>query len=335
MGAGQNRKHQFKLTAFARLDAVDSERTHFDVREAYWRGVFGNWEVLIGANKVFWGVTESRHLVDVINQTDLLEDIDNEDKLGQPMAMVSWQRPWGRLTGYALFGFRERPFPGIDGRLRVGIPIDRDSPFFADGKRDVDLALRYSHYLGPFDVAASVFHGTGREPAFFVTPLGGPLRPLYETITQGSVELQYTREAWLWKLEALVRGGEGSTFAAAVGGFEYTLFQVFSTAGDVGLLGEYLYDGRDETAPPTLFDNDIFLGSRLTLNDTQNTQILAGAIIDLDDGATAARIEGERRLTDYMKIEVEGRFFVNIEPFSAFGFIRNDSLLTLRVSTSF
>ena len=44
--------------------------------------------LLVGAAKVFWGTAESRHLVDIINQTDAVEDIDEEDKLGQPMVKV-------------------------------------------------------------------------------------------------------------------------------------------------------------------------------------------------------------------------------------------------------
>ena len=65
--------HQFALKAYYRLDSQDNERSHGDLREAYWRWVSDEWEVLVGLNKVFWGVTESRHLVDIINQTDLVE----------------------------------------------------------------------------------------------------------------------------------------------------------------------------------------------------------------------------------------------------------------------
>ena len=41
-----------------------------------------DWSLSIGLGKVFWGVTEFNHLVDVINQTDLVEGIDGEAKLG-------------------------------------------------------------------------------------------------------------------------------------------------------------------------------------------------------------------------------------------------------------
>ena len=68
----------FNLTLFGRFDNEDVERSHIDIREAYWAHVADDWEMKVGVSKVFWGVTESRHLVDVINQTDLVENIDGE-----------------------------------------------------------------------------------------------------------------------------------------------------------------------------------------------------------------------------------------------------------------
>jgi len=48
--------------------------------------------LLVGINSVFWRVVESNHLVDILNQTDLIEDIDGEEKLGQPMISLSTQQ---------------------------------------------------------------------------------------------------------------------------------------------------------------------------------------------------------------------------------------------------
>ena len=78
-------KYSFKFTGFARLDQHDNRRTHADIRELYWQYVEGSSELSIGLKKVFWGVTESSHLVDIINQTDAVESFDGEQKLGQPM----------------------------------------------------------------------------------------------------------------------------------------------------------------------------------------------------------------------------------------------------------
>ena len=63
---------------FFRLDQYDSRRTHFDIRELFWLYYSRTIELRIGFQQIFWGVTESQHLVDVINQTDFVEDIDGE-----------------------------------------------------------------------------------------------------------------------------------------------------------------------------------------------------------------------------------------------------------------
>ncbi|NKB88204.1 MAG: hypothetical protein GKS06_08295 [Acidobacteria bacterium] len=333
-----DRRHQFRVTPFVRVDSRDSERTHFDLREAFWRVTTGDVEVLVGMNTVFWGVAESRHLVDVINQIDFVEDVDGEDKLGQGMIQVGWQRDWGRLDGFVLLGFRQMTLPGADGRL--GLPLKVvDEAYYPDGRRDVDFALRYSHYIGDFDLGVHVFRGTNREASFRVVPGERPDRmprtqAVYREISQVGVDVQWTQNAWLWKFEGLVREGDGRTFGAAVAGVEYTLFQAFGSA-DLGLLTEFLVDGRDDSAAVTLFDRDIFVGTRLALNDVWDTQALAGAVVDLRDGSIAARLEVERRISNRLKLEVDGRFFVNVASTNNLALFRQDSFLNLRVAYGF
>ncbi len=100
-------------------------------------------------------------------------------------------------------------------------------------------------------------------------------------------------------------------------------------------LVEYLYDARDDTAPPILADDDLFVGSRLALNDTQDTQVLAGAIIDRNDGSTLALIEAERRIGSRYKIELETRWFFNVDSQNTLAFFEQDSFVTLRFSRFF
>jgi hypothetical protein len=45
---------------------------------------------------------------------------------------------------------------------------------------------------------------------------------------------------------------------------------------------EYQYDGRDESEPVTIADNDVFVAARLALNDTQDTAVLAGFSYDIE-----------------------------------------------------
>ena len=95
---------------FVRIDANDKERTHADIREFFWQKVSNDWELNIGVKRIFWGVAESHHLVDIINQTDLIENTDEEDKLGQPMVQLSLFRNWGTWDFFVMPYFRERTF---------------------------------------------------------------------------------------------------------------------------------------------------------------------------------------------------------------------------------
>jgi hypothetical protein len=318
-------RSQLRIVPFLRWDGQDDERTHFDLREAYWRYGRGDWEIVAGVDRVFWGVTESRHLVDVINQ------------IGQPMVRLSLQKSWGRLENFLLLGFRERTFPGQDGRPSFPLPIDTDGALYESGAEDrrLDFSTRWSHYIGDWDVGAHFFHGTGREPTLVPAEEGDRLLPFYQVIDQVGADVQYTRNAWLWKFEGLVRSGQGQTFGATVAGFEYTLYQVGGSAADVGALVEYLWDDRDPTAPATPFDDDVFVGSRLALNDTQDTQVLAGAVIDRHTRTTFALLEAERRVAASWKVELEGRWFLDVAPGDPLAAFERDSFVTLRLARYF
>ncbi|MES9926699.1 MAG: hypothetical protein ABW158_01160, partial [Candidatus Thiodiazotropha sp. 6PDIVS] len=139
---------------FLRWDSKDSERTHGDLRELIWTYAGKGWEAQAGVGRVFWGVTEALHLVDVINQTDLVENPDGEQKLGQPLLKVSLERDWGILDLYALVGFRERTFPGENGRLRTHPHVNQDDAEYESDREDqhLDYALRWSHYIGDWDI---------------------------------------------------------------------------------------------------------------------------------------------------------------------------------------
>lgn len=328
-----DRRQRMSIVGFVRADYMDSERTHVDLREAYWGNEGEEWDVVFGINRVFWGVTESRHLVDVINQTDLVEDIDQEDKLGQPMINFNLQRDSGRFEFYILPWFRERTFPGPAGRFRGPLPVDTDNPIYesSDGQSHVDYALRYSHYVGDLDFGTYVFEGTSREPRFTLSPDGDSVLPVYDQMTQVGADLQYTRDAWLWKFEGIGRDTDSSSFLAAVGGFEYTFYGVRNSGADIGVLGELLYDGRDANAPPTAFDNDIFVGTRLALNDASDTSVLVGVVIDTDTQETFFNTEAERRYGDRVSAELRLRTFTSSNPNDALYAFERDDYVQLRL----
>ena len=306
---------RFTFIPFVRWDTYDSHRTHADLRELSWTHQAERWSLLVGVSRVFWGVTESRHLVDIVNQSDRVEDLDREDKLGQPLINLTIERNWGALDLYLMPFFRERTFPDKDARLRGPVPVAGAPSYESDLEQwHPDWALRWSHIIGDLDVGIAHFRGTSREPTFRLRgqPAELTLRPRYDLIDQTSFDLQWTHDAWLWKLEAIGRRGQGHYFVATVGGLEYTLFQLLGSSADLGLLLEYLYDGRDRdptVAPPTFFEHDVFAAVRLALNNVADTQLLVGATIDSRNAQTLAVIESSHRFGNRWLLEFEARWF--------------------------
>jgi hypothetical protein len=306
----------FELILFGRVDQHDRNRTHGDIREGFFELFFDEWTFGFGIHKVFWGVTESRHLVDIINQTDLVEDFDTDIKLGQAMVTTSYTNDKaGTFSLYVMSWARPLVFPGPEGRPTLPVPVDNDLRVYQSRLKQgqIDTALRWSHAMAGFDWGLSYFFGTAREPQLFAITdaAGNPLvlQPVYELIHQGGLDVQYTVESWLLKVESIVRGGQGPTFGAVTGGFEYTFYQVSGSIVDIGLILEYSYDGRDNNTF-ILFDNDFFTGMRLSLSDVGSTEFLVGSFIDAKDGSVFIAAEASRRFGDSWKILLEGRGYI-------------------------
>lgn len=302
-------------------DQYDDQRTHGDIRELSWTGVYDNWEVRAGISKVFWGVAETQHLVDIVNQTDLVVNVDGEDKLGQPMLRLTTERDWGTLSFFILPGFRERTYPGVEGRPRTETVIDTELDAIYDsssGKDHIDFAGRYSHYIGDWEFGLSLFSGTGRDPTDF-SPVafdssGNPtvVVPVYSLINRIGFDGQAFFGDWTWKLEAAnteVRNGskKGINSFQSVAGFEYTFVGIAESSIDLGLVVEYHYS--DQRISDTIYDNDLATALRFVFNDIQSTEVLTGIFTDADTQSIGSFIEASRRLGDSWTLEAQIRAY--------------------------
>lgn len=324
------------LVPFYRYDNADPERTHFDMREMNYNLLMDDIEFRIGIGKVFWGATEFVHLVDIVNQTDLVEDLDGEDKLGQPMVQLIVPLDWGALDLFLLPYFRERTFPGEKGRFRGAIPVDTDGARYEhpDEERHTDLAARLSGTAGILDFGLSWFRGTGREPTFLpaTAPDGSAIIvPLYEQIEQGSIDLQAVAGEWLFKLEVFGRSGQGETFTALAAGVEYTFTGLLGSRLDLGFITEYARDSRGNEST-SAFQDDFMLGLRLAINDFSGSELLFGYIHDTDLDSRILRAEGSRRIGDRMKISLEGGAFLKMDPADVIYGLRDDDYVAVTLS---
>lgn len=325
----------FEFVPFFRQDFQDDERSHGDIRQAYalWAG--SNVEVGVGINKVFWGVTEAQHLVDIINQTDAIEALDQEEKLGQPMLSLSLPIANGLVDIYLMPYFRERTFAGKDGRLRPAIVIDTDNPVYEHPNREhhLDWAVRLKQSFQQTEFALSYFEGTGRDPSIIrsTTLSESVLAPYYPQIRQFGFEAQYIRDAWLWKLETIYREGQPNlqfsvdNYYAVTGGFEYNMYAIFNTTHDLGIILEGIYDERRDLALSAQ-EEDIVLGTRWTLNNLNSTEILALWIQDADTSAHNLVLEFSMHYGKSVAITLEALMFSGYPGAESFNDLKADQL---------
>ncbi len=330
---------------YARYD-FENEYGVIDLPEAniYYDG--GTWSILGGMHKEFWGVAESRHLVNIINPIDLDGDPVFENRLGQPMVNYNYTGDFGTISLYGLIGFREVSFEGALDRYPTDWIINEGAAEFEDGDwRHLGFAARYSNTLNlpssSLDYALSFFTGTDRYPrlvpAFDIhekPPVF--LAPVYDHIDQVGAELLYSINALQLKFEGIYRRQNGDNVFAAIGGFEYTFNSILNTDFDVGLIGEYTYDTRDDflqTDYPV--SNAMFAGFRLTMNNLYNTNVLGGMSYDFDDEARFWLLNASTRITESTQINLEARIFDNFSKDDGSFLLNNEDYVELSITQFF
>jgi len=304
---------ELTVTPFLRWDSEDDERSHADIRELKVSNYSDSWEWQIGLVQVFWGVAESRNVVNVINQTDGLEGATTTEKLGAPMFHATKYLGEGSLEVFVLPYFRERGFGGSKSRPRSDVPINDDAPMFEaeSENKNIDVALRYSTSFDVWDIGLSVFRGTRREPDLVFNQDANLETPFYPLMTHTGVDVQATIENWSLKTEVAYQSGRMfKNHTKLVTGFEYSFYDIKFSGIDVGLIGEYLFDGLGES-PFNIFDNDVLVGARIAVNDVQSTEALLAYSIDLESSNQFFTAEVGRRVGQNYKLTFEATTFAN------------------------
>jgi len=328
---------------FYMIDNEDSHRTHFDIRELRYSLYGDNWETNIGIGQVFWGVTESKNLVDIINQFDVVDDPLLKTKLGQPLINLTLIEDYGYFDFYIMSYFRERTSPGKKGRLRTDPYFIKNSTTYEGGSQwTPELAARWSNNYDDYDISFHGFLGYGRAPSIDVKIIDGLTNyaPNYQRVRQLGGTVQRTLDSTLLKLEWIARHGEkdanlrrGGYFSSVLG-LEHTLFQSIGDNGDISLLIEYNFDSRRSRSSDSLQD-DIFIASRFVLNDAQNTEMLIGSIFDLDGDGQIYQLDFGRLLHDSLKLAVKGAVYQNGRLGSNLYILRQDSWLEVSLKQYF
>lgn len=322
---------QLNLDPYVRFES-DGEMAYADLRQANVSYHSSSWYLSVGFNEIYWGVTETYQPVNVVNQYDTHLGPQVTDKLGQPMVEMRYFPTWGELQLLVMPYHRDRPYR--DREQRLALPVDvSDDATFPDGERQPEYAGRLTRYVGALELGVSAFMGNSREPVLIMEH--GNYVKSYSDLAQLGLDTLWAGDDTLIKAE-IVRKWEGeNVYYSSVAGLEYSFYNFSGNDATLGLILEYSYDNRPFTAPPTLYNNDVFVGTRWMSNNIAGTECLVAGIYDLDSHSQIYRLQASSRLNSQVKLLAEAWWFSEITAADPAHYLRSDSYLSIGVEYYF
>ncbi|MEM7674857.1 MAG: hypothetical protein AAF449_02515 [Myxococcota bacterium] len=309
-----------KARIYGRLDSRDSNRTILIVEELWAEVKLGDFRLRVGADLQNWSATEAFHPADIINARNLDSDVEDYEKLGEPMVRLSYQLGTGTISAFFFPYYTRTVFPAPSSRLSF-IPPDVPTGAFLFMDANGNLternfgpqgAIRFTQSFRGIDIGLHVVHHLDRlQPEVLFDPQVGLPRPLFRTVTQIGGTYQHVLGPVIAKLEAGYR-----IFAAPddnmtplgevqdrdhlqiAGGFEYGFFigdaeLTFILEGQSYFLGDEIVEafGGEEKdinygalrRSLGVFQQDGLFGFRLSFNGILARELRGNAVLDLQD----------------------------------------------------
>lgn len=302
------------------VSSQQTDRTYVRLDELYARYERADYKFLFGRSIRFWGALELYNLVDRFNARDLRNKMNKVEKIGAWNMEYSYFTETGSINLIVKFYEESEPMAASP-YLFYFLPNFVSYNSTPQTEKKPYIPTVYLKYNGttdweyPLDYAMILEHGySGKRYFYTATPQNlVPSLPSYGSPTEFQERVYLVDQidtydtmvvdAMLLKLEASysrVKDDPNVGDSLALGtGFEYTINGIFQTDADLGLLSEYYrYWSLDDTKYDDLrlfevYQNDLFLAIRCTLNDLDRSTLLAGVVADMqyDEYTVSAKYE--------------------------------------------
>ncbi|MGC1508996.1 hypothetical protein [Ketobacter sp.] len=269
-----------------------------DVKEAVFLTRVKAFDIKLGVLQENWRVLEAWSPVDLVNQRDMVEDFRGKVKLGQPGVSVNTFYNDVVFTALALPYTRERRIADGSDRLRT-LPAPLLDSTFENGQSDIGFALRLQYRIGDFDLGLSRYQGHTREPLYqpvFQNSTLSGFNERYEDIAQTGLELQYVVGDTVLKAEVIYQSGATDSFVGSGIGSETTFNQISNGFDSITVYAEGYYDTRNDAAPLTPFQRDVFVGLRYNTNDVNDSLLDLRYTHDFEFDSDLIELRASRRL---------------------------------------
>lgn len=322
---------QMVLNAEAIVDVKDKNRRYVDVNDLYYKHDFENSDLLIGRNTRFWGAMEFYNHTDAFNTKDWRDNpFDYDAKIGANNIAYTQYFENSELAVIAKVGQERQRVQDQKSVNNFMPPNYNDKLETQKSKNRPTVYVKYTGSAEETQFDYAVIYQNGYDEQRYLAPKGASLHQnaylvdkvmAYATLVSGETiyktELAYTQSD----------DERVSDYAQYSLGVEHTLYGVWGKS-DLGLLAEYYkYDDKDSTKLGAkdfgnLFQDDVTLGFRLTVNDSADSDVLGGVSIDRDNQEKLIFVEYNTRLFEKYKL---GLSYQHLEPKAGSTFKELDS----------
>ncbi len=293
-----------RLRGYGRMDRQDRDRNVLVPEEA-WVQLRKDWlRVRFGYDILNWTATEAFHPTDIINARNLDSDLENYEKIGEPIAALQVVTPWE--TTFEILGIAAHTEPILTSphsrlsllpaNIRLGAPIFvNHTGHIASFDHEPQGALRIRQVLAGADVSLQLVQHVDRsQPYGFFDSTSDTFRPVFQTVRHIGITYQQALDALLIKVEAAYRhfidprsvtglNAPERDHATLAAGLEYGL--THANGSETTLLAEgQMVLGLDKADRVLLsaFQRDVLAGIRYALNDEDGRELMLIGIVDVD-----------------------------------------------------
>ena len=293
----------FAIRGLARLDAIDDTRNIVALEEAFVGYSAGRLNVNVGSQILNWTATEAFHPSDIINSRNFDSDLENLEKLGEPMVEVQLQVLQGALSLYYM-PLRISPnlVPASSRLSLVPLGIELGDTLWVsrNGKKSEAAfahqgAVHFSQTVGSADIAVHVVdHSDRHQPTFTFDAETGEVRPTFHSVTQIGLTYVQVFGSLLVKVEAARRSFRSPdpdsapdvtsipTHEQVAAGVEYGWITSAGHSATLIAEGQAILEDRETRRALHLFQGDALVGYRHAFNDEKGRELLLVFITDVE-----------------------------------------------------
>lgn len=302
---------RYEVRLYGQQGISEYTEGYFDPTIAKISWLEDSYQIDIGYDLVYWGVTEGINVINLVNQRDQIRDYFLKQGLGQLMVSASYFGDYITVDTYILPKFEELNFGGTQRPWGLGLPVDDSQTTYesSQGEYHTDYAARLSGMMDNLEYGLTYFNGTYRKPLYRIDESAQYLVPHY---IQGSVvglDAQYIMGSNIYKLElGYFKPNSFESYVSTAFGVERTLDSSLFGDGDSTVYIEYYYDSRQNDNTVT-FQNDLFLSYKYSTYNAFEVETMIGSIVDTQYGGVIGTFEVAGKITNEIKASLKCLFF--------------------------